>query len=333
MDEKYLTLKQNLPAARVFLNTFGFTLEESKDINEFSRIKIYDKEMNAVGELYFDNGKVIINAKYNNHVLNANYEIAKIKGFTDIENDNALFGEWFSKINFQIENNEDIKINGEFSLINIADTQFGSSCTAHALLNCKGTNNENITIQILREGLEFGFVIKDHEYTETLNIRLWDPVNGFILHDIRKKYDEQKGYPYRKYAGVFHGNENNLHVFSTEDEYNNNLSQYSKFVPKEDNYTTEVIQKGLLMQQLDDSVIKKINYLRSVLLIDDTPLLDNLISVCYDSYTDEELYALLGINRVKMTYQNGKDNLKDSYFGSEFQSQEKQNRLLKEIKS
>ena len=34
-------------------------------INSNDDLKIYDKEMNTVGELYFDNGKVIINAKYN----------------------------------------------------------------------------------------------------------------------------------------------------------------------------------------------------------------------------------------------------------------------------
>ena len=38
MVEKYLTLEQNTCAARIFLNTFGLTLEDVSNINEFSKI-------------------------------------------------------------------------------------------------------------------------------------------------------------------------------------------------------------------------------------------------------------------------------------------------------
>ena len=87
------------------------------------------------------------------------------------------------------------------------------------------------------------------------------------------------------------------------------------------------------MQDLDPDMFKKIKKLREILLIGDISLLDNLISVCYDSYTDEELCALLGVNRQKMNYQNGADSLVNSYFeiGSSncFFPLETQKRLLK----
>lgn len=73
--------------------------------------------------------------------------------------------------------------------------------------------------------------------------------------------------------------------------------------------------------------------LREVLSIGDVSLLDNLVSVCYDSYTDEELSSLLGINRQRMNYQNGADNLVKSYYGigisNCFFPLEAQQRLLK----
>ena len=60
---------------------------------------------------------------------------------------------------------------------------------------------------------------------------------------------------------------------------------------------------------------KEIQELKETLKIDNVSLLDNLISVCYDNYTDKELYALLGIIRKKMEYQNKATCLIDSYYG------------------
>ena len=102
--EKNLTHEQNICAARIFLNTFGLTLENVSNVNEFSKIKIFDKTMNEIGELHFDKGKVIMSANYNNSVLEADFDIAKMSGFIDPECKNApfaLFGQWFSKIEFK----------------------------------------------------------------------------------------------------------------------------------------------------------------------------------------------------------------------------------------
>ena len=44
-------------------------------------------------------------------------------------------------------------------------------------------------------------------------------------------------------------------------------------------------------------------------------ILDNLVNVCYDSYTDEEIESLIGLKRKKGIYQDGADTLVDSYFG------------------
>ena len=68
------------------------------------------------------------------------------------------------------------------------------------------------------------------------------------------------------------------------------------------------------MQALDPSMIETIIRLRDLLLIGEISLLENLFSVCYDRYSDEELQALFGIKRSKMDYQNGAKSLKESYF-------------------
>jgi len=341
MNEKYLTLAQNTCAARIFLNTFGLILENVINIDEFSKIRIFDKDMNVVGELHFDKGKVIINANYNNSLLEASYDISRVFGFIDIEFDNALVGLWNSKIVFKLENNNHIKMDGEFLIDSSIDSSLEIKCLCHPLINCDVPNKGKFTLKIQRDGRTFGVGISSMNYNETIDIRPWDDLNGFIKHVISKgEYDPKKYlHEYRKFMGVFSagsGNEDKLHAFLSETEWDKQISLISEFPSKvgDDNSKELVIQKGLLMQELDYEMIEKIKYLREVLLsINGISLLDNLISVCYDSFEDEEIEALLGIKRNKMNYQDGANSLKESYFGigqdSQFLSIEQQKKLLK----
>ena len=340
MQEKYLTLAQNTCAARIFLNAFGLTLENIMDIDEFSVFKIYDKDMNEVGKLHFKNGKVMIAANYNNCLLEASYDIAKIFSFIDIECGNALYGEWLSKIKFKVENNNNIKLNGEILIGCSVDSVFGIKCLCHPLINCEVPNKGTITLKILRDGRTLGVDISSGNYKETIDIMPWDDLNGFIKHVISNgEYDPKRyKHEYRKYMGIFsagRGDEDKLHVFLSEKEWDNQISFRNEFPPKigDDNSKELVIQKGMLMQDLDPDMFEKINNLREILSIGKISLLDNLFSICYDSYSDEELVALLGIRRNKMNYQDGANSLKESYFGvgqdSQFLSIEQQKRLLK----
>lgn len=321
MEEKYLTLEQNTCAARIFLNTFGLTLENVSDVSEFSKIKIFDKDMNEVGVLHFDNGRVIMAANYNNSVLKASFDIAKIWGFVDIESNNALFGQWSSKIDFQVQKQDNVKLSGEFLVGSSADSEFGISCFCHPLINCDIPEKGKIILKILRDGRTFGLEVVAGSYNETIDIMPWDDMNGFIRHIISNgEYDPKRyKYEYRKYMGVFssgNGNEDKLHVFLSETEWDNQISFRNEFPPKagDDESEALIIQKGMLMKDLDPDLFEKINKLREVLSIGDVSLLDNLVSVCYDSYTDEELSSLLGVNRQKMNYQNCADSLINSYF-------------------
>lgn len=345
MKEKYLTLDQNLCAAKIFLNTFGFRLEDVSELDAFSKTKIYDKKMNPVGQLYFENGKVIMNAKYNESILSASYDLAKICGFIDYESNNALFGEWSSKIEFQIQNSQNVDINGEFLINNTIDSQFGISCTCHPLIRCEVPNKGSITIKILRDGLTFGAEINSESYNERIQIRPWDDINGFLLHDIKSgEYNSKTGYPYRKYAGVFKGadfgeDKDKLRAFLIEEEYNKELNHHSEYIPKINSHNPEdeIIQKGTIMQTLDNSAFEKIGELKQLLVIDGVSLLDNLVGICYGNHTNDELQALLGIERKKLTFQDGSEDLTTSYFGIEKTnpfsiSKEQQKKLLKEYK-
>lgn len=341
MYEKYLTPEQNICAARIFLNTFGLTLENKNNINETLKLKIFDRMMNEVGELYFNNDKIMMSANYNDSVLEASFDSAKTCCFADIEsNNNALFGQWVSEIVFFIQKQNGIKLSGEFLIGASVDSELGISCLCHPLINCEVANKGNVNLRILRDGRTFGLEIDFKNYNETIDISPWNDMNGFIKNVITNgEYNPEKyEYKYRRYMGIFSAGEENkdkLKVFSLETEWGKEISSRFEFVPKDDDETL-VIQKGMLMQDLDPDMFVKIKKLREVLVIGDISLLDNLVSVCYDSYTDEELSALLGLNRQKMHYQDGADSLINSYFGigqnSCFFQIEDHKRLLKNIK-
>jgi hypothetical protein len=264
-------------------------------------------------------GKVIMSAKYSKGKLTASYDIAKLFGFVDIESDNALFGQWSSKINFQIENS-DHNIKGEFLVANTADSQFGISCLCHPLLTLNIPDKGDITLKFLRDGCVFYFEFNTENYNETIEFK---PVSEYIRHVITKgEYNQEKHqYPYRKYVGVFNAAErgedkDKLNMFLNEEQNGEILNSRRDLVKKVDknSYRQLNIQRGLLMQQLDSDMLEKVQLLREIFTIDGISLLDNLISVCYDSYTDEELVALLGTKRPTPIYQDGAKTLTDSYF-------------------
>ena len=145
MDNAYLTLEQNTCAARIFLNIFGLTLGDISNANESSRIKIFDNQANEVGELYFDSGKIIMYANYNNCSLNASLEMPTIWGFVDLESNNAKFGEWNSNIDFQVQSPSISNIEGNMLISNAIDSEFGINCICHSTINIQANEkDENV---------------------------------------------------------------------------------------------------------------------------------------------------------------------------------------------
>ena len=332
MKETTMSYENSLRDAKIFLNTFGFILEENT--NEI--LNIYDKNNNIVGKLNKIDNRINISVEYNGLLLEADYYIPKIISFVDFEDDNQLYGQWSSEI-FFILKKDNIKMNGEFLISSSLDSEFGHRCVCHPIIRCILDGQVEIDVEILRNGNTFGLNFKTFNTKESIQIKPYDDMNGYIIHDILYgTYDfTRSSYPYRKYSGVFPSSSNEpnkLHAFLHENKYNECIDFKEKKVDKikPDTCSESIIQKGNLMKELDPKMYKEIKTLLQLFRLEDILLLDNLISVCYDSYTDEEIYALLGIKRKPFVFQNGQTKLKNAYFYNK--EQEDKSSSLKMIK-
>ncbi len=316
MKETTMSYENSLRDARVFLNTFGLILEDSFD----EKISIFDKSGNEVGYLSKIDNRINISVDYNGILLEADYYLPKIIAFVDVEDNDQLFGQWNSEIFFVLKKDK-LKMNGEFLISSSMGSEFGSKCVCHPIIRCDLAELGKVELEILRKGKTFGLNYKTYNLKESIEVRPFDNLNGYIKHDILYgEYDyTRSAFPYRRYSGVFTGGESEkskLHVFLNEEKYHECLDFKNGYVDKikSDMSSESIIQKGNLMKDLDPDMYKKIKTLFRIMMFDNFSLLDNLISVCYDSYTDEELFALLGIERKKFIYQNGQTKLKDAYF-------------------
>lgn len=315
MEKVKLSLKESMPAAKIFLNIFGLVLDEDNTIK---------CNGDAVGNLFIVDDTIYMKANYNDAVLNASFNIPKGYGFVDTEDNNALFGEWKIPITFDINSNN-IKYDGSILFDCTADSEFGLNCLIHPEIIITSPDDKKINVKMQKDFNFFRFDISKDDYYEYAFISPWNDLSGYLMHQITKGKEVKYAFPYNFQAGIYPGAEvgerkNLLHVFLSERERNGEeekyLSFHNEFVPRvaKDDTAESNIQKGLLMQKLDKAMYEKIELIRKLLTIGNVSILDNLVGACYNSYSDEEVHALLGINREKMKYQTEANNLREAYF-------------------
>ena len=319
-------IKQGISVVRIFLNMFGFNLEKINKYSNSFNLKIFNQLMLEVGNVYFDNGIINIDAKYRSGLLRASYALPKKLSFIDNEGETGLtayFSQYTNKVNFEINLNDAVKINGEILLICSIDSEFGIKCTCHPVLRYKNADGENIFLKMLRDGAMFSVISTDNEYNEKLEIRPWENSNSYILHDIEKCIYDKNNFPhsYRKFSGIFNGadvgeHKDYFHVFLEEKKGGKTVNYYNDYILKELNNkgNIKIEQIGTLMKNLDQSNFQVIQKIRKKLVIDGVSLLDNFIGICYDNFTDNDLKFLLNLERKKMAYQNQLGNLINTFF-------------------
>lgn len=310
--KKHLTLEQNIHSAIIFLNIWGLKLEKKEELNSGSVLQIYDQNNITVGEVRFDGNKTIMTANYNEINLEASYDNPVFGSFDDEDDKSILFGNWSSNIIFEAKGSNFKGLSGNFEIGCFIDSESGIKCNCRSLIKYIDCSDEIVEITMCQDGKMLGIAANTTDKSDVIDIMPWDDFNGFIVHDVRNSNKKDNSLPNRLYARI---------TKSPDDD--KNLRQYlhtqfheleliwDELVPKEKN--DDLIQKGLLMRQIDSTMFEKIREVRQKLMIGDVPFFDNLVSACYNDFSDKEIIMLIGVDKSTFTFQDGSSNLTHAY--------------------
>ncbi len=318
--KKRLTNEQNIRSVVVFLNTFGLMLEEKDTIPNGEVLKIYNKDK-EVGNVSINEDQFLIETASNFGYLTASCNVTKFSGFIDEECNKAVFAQWMNEISYTIEQENQVKMEGSFNVICTADSEFGIKCLCHPMFKYYGSDDSLIEVKMQKDDSLFIFKYQKDEIEEDIDFNLFNRYLGYFRHTISKgKYENGKGWPYIEHYCVCDKSEKDNHLLIAKG-YITEYEDYIKYNCLEVEKVSKTDEDQLLKQKIDliqlvgQPAFQRIQSLVNFFKSEEVSLIDNFINVSMTFYTDEEIKGLLGINRQKMTFQNGENNLKDAYFG------------------
>ncbi len=308
-----LSAKQNTIAAKIFLNTFGYVLDESiKYLTFYLRPKIINKDGNNVGELYFRGNVAHIVVNDGSIKLNASYKLPKVSG-----------GCWQNDINFSLNNDGD-KITGNYLLSCAVSDELGLLTDVGVSLKCKTKDNEEINLDLFNKGKFFYSQVVGANMEEVI-VNIWDQVDPcFYTHTISSGEKDDLGI-YKNQIKSLIGRdlsrvkEHNRITYANITLVDKEIVAYNhKAIQiKNDSYYEKLIEIADYMRVFDGKAIDAIYMLQKHIRVGKISLLQNLCTVCYDQFPDNVIYALLGIKKDPSIYQDDVSNLTEAYFGKE----------------
>lgn len=317
MGKIALSLDQNIRSSIVFLEMFGLFLEKTENVNLGETLKIVDSTTSEVGSVLIEQEKISISAQTALGNLEASYKPTLASGFVDIESQRwPRFANWNTNIDYSINENQSSKIIGRIGIDCSMDDEFGIRCLCRPLLECWENDNKRMSLLFQRDGKTFGLDFTNGEYRESIELRPFDSMNGYLLHTIKAgEYDKEKGgYPFRKFSGVLQKSEverGKLRTLNYTEEYDETIdvAHYSCDKTNKEYGKEDVVQMGLLMKTIDPDMYEKIAGVKKLLTAGNISLLDSFVNASLGSFSDVEVFSLLGIQRQP------KKSVSETYFG------------------
>ncbi len=317
MEKISLNYAQSICAARVFLNTFGLILEDVNEIDASSKIGIFDSNTNRVGELHFEDMKVLISAEYyDNASLVASYFIPTIYLSYNIH-------KWTSDIDFSCSLGSKFNICGRFPIESFINDNMEFSCYCHPSLEYTIPGKEVTSIGILNDDGIFKADTKIGDYHEEINVNPMAIFGKSISHIITVgPYNNGKDHwPYYREFSVTaqnnaESNEGELVVSTTETANSIDLLHQSKVVKMISSPESRETLDFKSLLAFNPRLHQSISRLSNNLTLWGSPILDYMLSNLNDYLDDTAFYFLLGIDKTTVPYQNGANNISDAYFGT-----------------
>ena len=322
----YLMPEQTACAIKVFLNIFGLLLEDKKEITENDKLKIYDSENNHVGYYYLDNNKAFINVEYKDNTLKASYPVPKTQGIIDWESSGAKFASWTCPVDFIFINSDKTTFKGEIKLACFVDSELGIKCTCHSDFNYKINETRNIHFRLFNGSSFFEAELCDTDFREHIDLlTCFNEFIGYSMVHLRNKsnfvklagiyeYATEPGYKRLITRDVEKDGYKIKNVFSHSDT---KIKKRENEDNDDENFYITFSNNIDLMRGADPELFDMIKLFLKLIKAGDAPLIENLVKVSYDSYSDEIVKKVFDIDRNKSIYQDGSNKLKEAYFGME----------------
>lgn len=324
MNEVELTYEQNLCAAVAFLKMFNLNVDDFTDISLGDSVIIRDEIGKEKGIITFENNKFNISAQSVFGQLDASYKWVSAVGFVDFESEGCPnFAAWNTNIDYSIDDGSVIKMDGNFIIDCSLDSEFGSKFICHSCLDYYVGDNIFFQLELQKNGRTFYLKYKKDEMDRTIIVMPFDSLNGYIKYIVVKgEYDSEfGGYPYRKFSGIYESNydgSNKICSFSSVREYDDLVESKSEYYDMIEEGSKEFIMFiGNLMQQLDLEMHSEIDSVKNWLTEGNISLLDNFIAASLESFDDEEVKALLGLERRSIKDSGKVKKLSQIYFGED----------------
>lgn len=308
MNIDYVTLEQNLCSAKIFLNIFDLVLENKKDINQFTKLKIFDRNSNPVGILSFENESVKIKGVTNLGTLEADYNITDLCGIRNQKYSWATVI-WTHEIKFIVDGEQ--SFSGNMQIAAYVNAPFGNDCRLHTTIKYLDKDNKTVELKIMDDGTPFSYEAWKENFNESLEINPWSKNKTMIWHSIERKDDDKyiKTVCYDEKT-----DEITTHSLIIEgDQIKEDKTSKYKSVGKKDSIEL-TIQQGVLMQAIDTKFSIKIVDLINLFKNGNVSFLENLIDVAFNTVNEAERKALFGTDIKRINYHNGANNLLDAYF-------------------
>ena len=315
-------MKGSIKIAHIVLNAFDLILEDSEE----NELEIYDKKNNIVGKLDVETFKIKMNANFNNNVLSATLTTFRLPT-TIVEGPGVLRRRPPTTdycFSFNLTKSDQANISGRFNIITYGNPA-NLRCACTLQLHYVDSNGKKI--QITSDGsVPLQVNCKDNDSNEVLRIAVGNYTEKGIFHRVDTgKYP--KGHNYRS-CKALELTENTkdikIKLLNKErKEEDGNVASYTyikelkeakkyekSYIAKDE----ELIQKGELAHEYDPTISTCLKKLSELLQIGDVSLFNNIISMCFDIYSDKVFETLTGFEREKF-YHDNSQSLVEAYFG------------------
>lgn len=305
----------NIQSSRVFLNAFGFVLQDSQG----KEIAICDRKNNPVGNLSTGNSKAII------EISSKDKDISMSANVTPYYIDSGSI-KHINKIDFSFSNALSV-VTGRMSF---ATMVFDSHCSCRSQMECSTTDGKKFKFSFNKKDSFFCVEIRNGDTTEKIYMNFTGKGHRGIIHEtIIGEYNTLlRSFPSYEMVKVigFEEKSKSIMVIREKGKIKGGIAvpnikrstipkKNFQNLNKKETLNRVMMNAIYIMLKYDPALVEHISDIIMEFTANNVLLGESLVSMCYDNCDDDTISSVFGIERDMSFYQNGENCLDEAFFG------------------